>query len=154
MLSLCSSTQKHPGKDQDCRLDLQAGGCPFPFPTAVMPPQRQFLLLAPCRLTASGHQCWEPWHSFTEDAASLQLGLLQSHRKRLSLLTVPQPKSFFFQGLFHFPELVLTWSSIFSTTIPLVFHILFSHLHGRQHQPVALCFSTACKCFSCEICWP
>lgn len=55
VLSVCRGTQKHPGKDQDCKSDLQAGGCPFPFPTAAMPPQRQFLFLTPCRLTASRH---------------------------------------------------------------------------------------------------
>lgn len=55
VLSVRSGTQKHPGKDQDCRPDLQAGGCPFPFPTAAMPPQRQFLFLAPCRFTTSRH---------------------------------------------------------------------------------------------------
>lgn len=89
VLPLCSNTQKHLGKNQDFRIKLQAGGCPFSFPAAAMPPQRQFLSPAPCRLYCFETVVLGAMAFITEDAASLQSHLLQSHRKRLSLLTVP-----------------------------------------------------------------
>lgn len=95
--------QKHSGKDQDCRLPLEAGGCHFPLPDAVMPPQRQFQ--APCKPSASRHQCWEPWHSLREGAAccSHTGRCLCSQFSSLKAFSFPFPRtcSDLFLGFFH-----------------------------------------------------
>lgn len=98
VLPLCSNTQKHPGKKQDFRIKLQAGGCPFSFPAAAMPPQRQFLSPAPCRLTALRHWCWEPWHSLQRMLPHCSHTCYNHTGRDCLCLQFPNPKRFSFRA--------------------------------------------------------
>lgn len=114
MQSLCCSTQKHPGKDQGCRLDLQAGGCPFPFPTAAVPPQRQFLFLAPCRLNCIRTLVLGAVAFICRGCCFITIMLTAITQEETVFVHSSLAQKTFFQGFFHFPELVLTWSLAFS----------------------------------------
>lgn len=113
-----------------------------------MPPQRQFLSPAPCRLTALRHWCWEPWHSLQRMLPHCS-HTLYKHTGRDSLcLQFSSLKPFSFRA-FSIPGTCSEWDLGF---FPLFLFVL-THLHAGLHKPVTLCFPTPCKGLCFEICW-
>lgn len=98
VLPLCSSTQKHPGKNQDCRLNCRLVDVLSHFLLLPCLPRGSFCLQHPADLTALRHWCWEPRHLLQRMLPHCSHACYNHTGRDCLCLQFPSPKPFTFRA--------------------------------------------------------